>query len=781
MSIIHQIQPIKISTFVTYFVCKPNKQTINKQLNKHFMKKNSLKLLALAVMSVFSFSTMAQTEANPSEATSSTDLVGTSYTVAGDYIAGKGGSMGGTMTEKGIKFRINKTYGETKNAVPFVVNAGYKITAISCDGQVNDNTKTSTIGNVYVDGVAVDFTPVTLPNKKSGSAQFGVSNINATKDVVFVFDGAASQANVQYTVTYASAITPDNANLSSITINGEALEGFGANVDTYNVELPYGTTVVPTIVATSEAPNATVVVNNAASVNAAATIVVTAEDGTTTKTYTINFTVAATLSDDATLANLSVAGKAINDFRADSLNYAVQIAYLDEVSVVAEPSFSEATVNVILPETLPGQATVVVTAQDGTTTQTYTIDITRKAPQLYQAIFDNGFDAFITDTNTVEVYYAGTKPAFASATGLEGEGAVATFNNDTITVGGSNGNVKYAVNYYEITPLTTEGTVTFDSTETYIASVYGWSAEKGWKFAKSVEETTNRRVSSGKNRVQFFFGPAYKVDFIWAVERAIKVYVNGVETTTTTIENGFSVRLNMAGNNLVTIVSDQTKGDGGVSGLTLTTTAPAPELKVIGGQTGSYEDGWEYTYFDLGTIEEGQTASTTIEFEATNIPAKYTYYNEENEMVEADNFIAFAPSYDAYYLFDITVSENASVTEDYLGGKQYTFPLDANGNVKGSITVSLKKDLGGLTIEDLGTEYGKAYESAGWGLIDGSYQISASFNVNFTLTKPAQGGDGTALEDATVEANKAVKVLENGVVYIIKNGVKYTVTGVAVK
>ena len=756
------------------------------------MKKNSLKLLALAVMSVFSFSTMAQTEANPSEATSSTDLVGTSYTVAGDYIAGKGGSMGGTMTEKGIKFRINKTYGETKNAVPFVVNAGYKITAISCDGQVNDNTKTSTIGNVYVDGVAVDFTPVTLPNKKSGSAQFGVSNINATKDVVFVFDGAASQANVQYTVTYASAITPDNANLSAITINGEALEGFGANVDTYNVELPYGTTVVPTIVATSEAPNATVVVNNAASVNAATTIVVTAEDGTTTKTYTINFTVAATLSDDATLANLSVAGKAINDFRADSLNYAVQIAYLDEVAVVAEPSFSEATVNVTLPETLPGQATVVVTAQDGTTTQTYTIDITRKAPQLYQAIFDNGFDAFITDTNTVEVYYAGTKPAFASATGLEGEGAVATFNNDTITVGGANGNVKYAVNYYEITPLTTEGAVTFDSTETYIASVYGWSAEKGWKFAKSVEETANRRVSSGKNRVQFFFGPAYKVDFTWAVERAIKVYVNGVETTTTTIENGFSVRLNMAGNNLVTIVSDQTKGDGGVSGLTLTTTAPAPELKITSElKTATESDGYTYSYVDFGTVEYGQTAAITVSFEGKNLPAKYTYWDYDTDPngveVEKDNYVTFHLS--TMPFFDVALSEGGKVeVVEGWGGMSmtsYTFPIAADGTAKGTVTMTLKKDFGADPFDEVAGYGLPAGESVAVGSVAFGDQTSENntdyVTVMLTLTKPAQGGDGTALEDATVEANKAVKVLENGVVYIIKNGVKYTVTGVAVK
>ncbi|MBO7259135.1 MAG: hypothetical protein J6U94_03610 [Paludibacteraceae bacterium] len=742
------------------------------------MKKNLLKLFALFMMSVFSSSVMAQTETNPADATKDIDMVATSYTIGGTYIAGKGGAMAGTMTEKGIKFRINKAYGDTKNALPFVVNAGYKITAISVDGHVNDNSKTSTISTVYVDGTAAEFTPVTLPNK-SGSAQFSITNINATKDVVFVFDGAASQANLQYTVTYANLITTDNADLSSIMINGVELEGFNAQTETFLVQLPYGTTTVPTVTATTASPNATVVITPATSLDQLTQIIVTAEDGVHVKSYYIQFSVATVLSNDATLADLTVAGKAINGFRADSLNYAVEIAYKDEVTVSATPNFSEAKAVVTLPETLPGKATVVVTAQDGTTTQTYTIDITRRVPQLYQAIFDNGFDAFITDTNTVEVYYAGTKPAFVKASGLEGEGAVATFNNDVITLGGANGNVEYAVNYHEINPLTTEGTVVFDSTETYIASVYGYTADKGWRFAKSVEEAANRRISSGKNRVQFFFGPAYKVDFTWAVERAIKVYVNGVETTTTAITNGFSVRLSNTQNNLVTIVSDQTKGDGGVSGLTLTTTAPAPELKVIGGQTGSYE-GWEYTYFDLGTIEEGQTASKTIEFEATNIPAKYTYYNEENEMVEADNFIAFAPSFDAYYLFDITVSENASVTEDYFGGKQYTFPLDANGNVKGSITVSLKKDLGGLTIEDLEVEYGEAYASTGWGLMDGSSQIITEFNVNFTLTEPNQGGDGTALENATIEA-KAVKVIENGVVYIIKNGVKYTVTGVAVK
>ena len=52
----------------------------------------------------------------------------------------------------------------------------------------------------------------------------------------------------------------------------------------------------------------------------------------------------------------------------------------------------------------------------------------------------------------------------------------------------------------------------------------------------------------------------------------------------------------------------------------------------------------------------------------------------------------------------------------------------------------------------------------------------------YVLTKVViGGGNGSALEDATVESAKAQKVIENGVIYIIKNGVKYNVLGAVVK
>lgn len=83
----------------------------------------------------------------------------------------------------------------------------------------------------------------------------------------------------------------NDATLKSITVNGEEVEGFAPETTIYNVVLPTGTTEVPTVKATPTAGTCTV--TNATSLPGATTIEVTAKDGTTTKTYTINFTVAA--------------------------------------------------------------------------------------------------------------------------------------------------------------------------------------------------------------------------------------------------------------------------------------------------------------------------------------------------------------------------------------------------------------------------------------------------------------------------------------------------------
>ena len=105
---------------------------------------------------------------------------------------------------------------------------------------------------------------------------------------------------------------PDDT-LSNLAVNGRTVSGFTAGTLTYNVVLAYGTTTVPTVTATpNDAANgATAVVTQASSVIGSAAVLVTAKDGTTHQTYTINFSVASPPSvnpevDLGTAANYAI-------------------------------------------------------------------------------------------------------------------------------------------------------------------------------------------------------------------------------------------------------------------------------------------------------------------------------------------------------------------------------------------------------------------------------------------------------------------------------------------
>ena len=85
-----------------------------------------------------------------------------------------------------------------------------------------------------------------------------------------------------------------DATLSDLTVDGVTVTAFDAATLIYDVELAAGTTTVPAVVGVATNAAATVVVNDASSLPGSTTVVVTAEDGATEITYTINFTVAYT-------------------------------------------------------------------------------------------------------------------------------------------------------------------------------------------------------------------------------------------------------------------------------------------------------------------------------------------------------------------------------------------------------------------------------------------------------------------------------------------------------
>lgn len=211
---------------------------------------------------------------------------------------------------------------------------------------------------------------------------FSPINPNNTYDkVVWIFEnGTLGDGSESFTyfiddVVLFQDLTAD-ATLSDLLVDGSTIDNFSPSTFNYNIELPEGTTEVPMVTAEANNANATVEVEDAGALPGTTSVRVTAQDGVTNNTYSINFTVFMP-STDATLSDLLVDGATINGFNAGTLTYEVVLpsgtTVVPEVSAVAnDPNATSVEIN---PATaLPGATTVTVTAEDGTTQLTYTIN-----------------------------------------------------------------------------------------------------------------------------------------------------------------------------------------------------------------------------------------------------------------------------------------------------------------------------------------------------------------------------------------------------------------------
>lgn len=391
------------------------------------------------------------------------------------------------------------------------------------------------------------------------------------------------------TIVESGPTPTDVATLKDIKVNGTSIEGFAAATETYNVELPYGTTVVPTVTATATLSNETVAVTPAAALPGATTILVTAGDGTTTKTYTVNFTVSTVASNDANLKSLSIDGKGVTGFKADSIayEYAVPAAQAALPVVAAEANEEHANVVINQAAAVPGTATVVVTAQDGTTTKTYTIAFTRAEAlkDVNEVIMSNSYSAWWSEgdtTKTIHAYYlqGETVPTVDSA--KVSEGATWVVEANTFKVTGADATVaEYPLVIEAVAPLAyTADTIVFDGTENYIKAGYGFDATKKWRFSKTDTDYTRERT--GKTHIELFLPACASVSFKESCgqTRAIRLYINGVEfgEKTTQVKNGWNTfQVNQTAPFMLSIVSAQTGGDGGIAAMVMTDTTTANE------------------------------------------------------------------------------------------------------------------------------------------------------------------------------------------------------------
>jgi len=164
-----------------------------------------------------------------------------------------------------------------------------------------------------------------------------------------------------------------DASLAKISVGDTSLQNFNPDVNEYTVELAAGTVQVPVITVTPNVEGAVISIDNAKKLPGTTKITVTALNGRDRMFYYIHFTVQK--SDDSSLSALFYNGIPVAEFEPERFDYEVVLPpeVLSPPSISGITSDSMATIEVFQAATLPGTATVIVTAEDGETTSTYSV------------------------------------------------------------------------------------------------------------------------------------------------------------------------------------------------------------------------------------------------------------------------------------------------------------------------------------------------------------------------------------------------------------------------
>ena len=420
------------------------------------------------------------------------------------------------FTEKNGKYLLFSF--ENKSGITITITSVESFSSISniyFDAVANDNSKPdftlnivddsgNVLKNLYSNKGSKDYFATGGTNKWGKSDEAVNPVVNGHIQLTLYASSSGKYAAIDnLTVTYTGGPSTD-ASLKSFSYNGTTVTSGIIDNGSYSVELPAGTTTPPTVTAEANDSKATVNVEQATALPGTATITIIAEDGTTTQTHTVTFTVesAAPLVQTATWPNIkgtasidqvtrTITGQVTNgsslnltptftgknvaswtpttaDFSSGPVNitfssstsettvYAVTITEADPVStdatlkslkygsnsvtlvsgqleysvevdasagvptVTAEPNDSKAQSCVITQApSVPGFATIVVTAEDGETTLTYKLnftvavpgtDLTLHVPEIYEAKeIAGGYNGTLRvfGGREFEVYYAG--------------------------------------------------------------------------------------------------------------------------------------------------------------------------------------------------------------------------------------------------------------------------------------------------------------------------------------------------------------------------------------
>ena len=281
------------------------------------------------------------------------------------------------------------------------VNFGtFDSTAISYSAQVSNSvTETTVTPTVNHSGASYVIKLGGVTNA-DGTVSLAVGSNVITIEVT-AEDGETTRT---YTVTVIRATPPStDATLSALTLSGINFGTFASGTTSYTAQVAYSvseTTVTPTVndsgashvIKLGGVTDSDGVIDLAVGSNVI-TIAVTAEDDSTTRTYTITVTRAEPPSTDATLSGLTLSGGIdFGTFASGTTSYTAQVGN-DVLQTTVTPTANDSAATYVIK--LGGVTdsdgvidlavgsnviTIAVTAEDDSTTRTYTITVTRAEP-----------------------------------------------------------------------------------------------------------------------------------------------------------------------------------------------------------------------------------------------------------------------------------------------------------------------------------------------------------------------------------------------------------------
>ena len=209
----------------------------------------------------------------------------------------------------------------------------------------------------------------------------GDKNIETEKTATFWYDGSKF-----YDKDPSANMPSEDANLSSISINGTPVDSFSKDTTSYSVTVESS---VENVTVTAQQVHAKATVNILPSGSTAIssgetvsfTITVTAEDTTTTKTY--NVSVRRAIENDTTLSKVLVNGKSASEVSGGNYSYKASgsAESFEITSVSAVPNDENATITYSESSgsvTEDSPKTITITVENGTKSSSYTLTVSYK-------------------------------------------------------------------------------------------------------------------------------------------------------------------------------------------------------------------------------------------------------------------------------------------------------------------------------------------------------------------------------------------------------------------